>query len=285
MKSEKTNGYKAFEYQPKEYWQQRLARDFSLGGVGYLGLGRILNSYLYRLRVVAVDRAIKRWKIDVRGKSILDVGCGTGFWLEYWSRRGAAELSGVDIAEVAIDRLRQRFPNAKLYCDDISNPSFSLPTCFDIVSAFDVLFHITDDEKWSLALRNIARHLKPGGWLLLTDLFLHGRELAGTHQVSRTLSLYLEQLMSLGFEYLGRLPIFVFAHPPIDEQNKWWRKLLEAFWAFQVKAIYLARRLKIEPFVAHPLGGLIVFADLVATYLCREGPTSELMVVRKVQLL
>ena len=221
MKDEKTNSYQAFEYKPKEYWEERLTRDFSLGGVGYLGLGRIYNSYLYRLRVAAADRAIQRWKIDVRGKSVLDVGCGTGLWLEYWRRRGAAPLSGVDIADVAISRLSQRFPDAKLYCDDISNPSFSLPTQFDIVSAFDVLFHITDDEKWSLALGNIARHLKPGGWLLLSDLFLRGRELVGMHQVSRTLSLYLEQLTTIGFEYLGRLPIFVLAHPPIDEQNKW----------------------------------------------------------------
>ena len=245
-----------------------------------LGLGQIYNHWLYKIRVSAVNRAIRRMKIRTRGQNILDVGSGTGFWLAYWKRKGVAKLAGLDITEKAIMQLRQRYPDMALYRDDIARPGFKLSTTFDIISAFDVLFHITDDQGWSTALENIGQHLKPGGYLLITDLFLHSKDFRGFHQASRGLSEYEARLEALGIKVLARFPVFVFAHPPLDASGKW-RQILQRIWSLQTTTIRRAQRFRLEWLVAHALGGFMFLLELAATRLCLEGPTMELMVCRK----
>jgi SAM-dependent methyltransferase len=268
------------KYDPLHYWHERLSKEFSLGSVGSLGLGEIYNSWLYKLRKIAVNRAIQQFNIEIQGRRILDVGCGTGFWIDFWENKGANQVWGIDIAPIVIERLRHRFPEYNLYQADISDVGFSLSTTFDIISAFDVLFHITDDDSWRIALRNIAHHLKPDGWLLITDLFLHQTEFRGYHQVSRKLSTYETELNALEFNLMHRIPVFVFAHPPLDAQERW-RNLLEKIWNFQKTTIYRARRFHVEPIVAHMLGFSFFLFDSIATWVCREGPSMELLICRK----
>src|SRR6185369_12157083 len=42
---------------------------------------------------------------------------------------------------------------------------------YDLVNAFDVLYHITDEARWERAVRSLADAVAPGGLLLLTDTF------------------------------------------------------------------------------------------------------------------
>ena len=37
-------------FDPKNYWEQRLATSTGLEGVGYLGLGQPFNEWMYRVR-------------------------------------------------------------------------------------------------------------------------------------------------------------------------------------------------------------------------------------------
>lgn len=130
MKMEAQQGEKKdenpVEYQPSDYWEERLSRDFSLGGVGMAGLGQNYNFWLYKIRTSAVNRAIRTMNIKIQGQNVLDIGCGTGFWLSYWKSKGAAKLAGIDITEVAINRLHQRFPEIALYQDNIARPRLNL---------------------------------------------------------------------------------------------------------------------------------------------------------------
>ena len=73
---------------------------------------------------------------------------------------------GVDIAEVAIEKLSRMYPEYTFYRMDIGNRVHELEKAtFDVVSAMDVLFHIVDDNKYENALRNIYGLLRPGGTL------------------------------------------------------------------------------------------------------------------------
>ena len=51
------------------------------------------------------------WTLEAGG--VLDIGCGTGFFTGYYLDRGA-EVTGLDIATVSIERLRERFPSRSL---------------------------------------------------------------------------------------------------------------------------------------------------------------------------
>jgi SAM-dependent methyltransferase len=95
------------------------------------------------------------------GRSLLDVGCGTGTMLGYLSRYGA--VRGVDADEAAISFCRQRgVDNVQLY--DGRKLPFRDQT-FDLVTMFDVLEHIEDDR---FALEEVFRVLKAGGTFILT---------------------------------------------------------------------------------------------------------------------
>lgn len=60
--------------EPRRYWCERLQRDFSLNGVGYQALGLGMNHWVYRRRLGAVRRLLKRNQIDARVRWYLTAG-------------------------------------------------------------------------------------------------------------------------------------------------------------------------------------------------------------------
>ena len=103
----------------------------------------------------------QRFRRNSQDRDILDVGCGTGAMLTYLARYG--KVVGIDADAAAISFCRQRgLQNVQQY-DGMRFPFED--GRFDLVTMFDVLEHIEDDN---LALREILRVLKPTGTLMLT---------------------------------------------------------------------------------------------------------------------
>ena len=73
----------------RKYWETRLREHYSLAGVGYLRLGRRFNEWMYRVRGEVFDRVAAELLPSWSGKAVLDVGSGTGFYVERWLRLGA----------------------------------------------------------------------------------------------------------------------------------------------------------------------------------------------------
>ncbi|MGH7742073.1 MAG: class I SAM-dependent methyltransferase [Candidatus Eiseniibacteriota bacterium] len=183
-------------YQPREFWDKRLSEHFDLRGTGETGLSLAYNQACYALRARVLTRALSESALDPRGCSVLDVGCGTGFFTAYYLGRGA-RVTGLDIAPTSVERLRALHPQARFVLADVSEAA--LDEAFDVVNAFDVLYHITDEERWETAVRHLARAVRPGGLLLLTDTFREGGALAA-HNRMRPLSRYRSVLESEGLE-------------------------------------------------------------------------------------
>jgi SAM-dependent methyltransferase len=181
-------------YEPREFWQRRLSEHFDLRGTGETGLSLAYNRACYALRRSVLDRALRESGVGIAGRRVLDVGCGTGFFTAYYLERGAS-VTGLDIAPVAVERLRARHPEARFLLADVSEAA--LAERFDVVNAFDVLYHITDDARWERAVRHLAAAVAPGGILLATDTFAPLGGLAA-HNQSRPLARYRELLGAAG---------------------------------------------------------------------------------------
>jgi SAM-dependent methyltransferase len=192
-------------YDPKAFWEHRLGEHFDLVGTGETGQSLAYNRACYALRAIQLDKALARGGVTVAGRRVLDVGCGTGFFTEFYLRRGGT-VTGLDITTASVERLRQRFPQSRFILGDVSDTPPDAR--YDIVNAFDVLYHITDGARWERAVRHLAAAVAPGGWFVLTDLFDAG-ESEAHHNVIRPFSAYRALLEAEGLEPGERTPTHV----------------------------------------------------------------------------
>lgn len=252
--------------------------------MGYLRLGKRYNEWMYRIRGEVFDRVLEEiaeghWGPGAfgpqgwRGADVLDVGAGTGFYMERWIRF-RAQVVGMDFTGAAIEGLSERFPGARLIRADIGGSLDGINLrqgSFHAVSAFDVLFHIVDDEAYARAFENIASLLRAGGWFLWSDNFVRKEPERIAHQASRPFAESVRLVESAGFEILGRVPMFVLMNYPADSSSR----LARWGWTAMVGPAMLAE----------PLGWLIGAALYpIERRLVRrvgESPTTELMICRK----
>jgi 2-polyprenyl-3-methyl-5-hydroxy-6-metoxy-1,4-benzoquinol methylase len=100
---------------------------------------------------------------DLKGKLVLDVGCGMGRFAEVATRWGA-RVVGVDLsaaAEVAAKNLADR--NFTAFQADVFALPFA-PESFDVIYSIGVLHHTPDCEA---AVKALDKYLKPGGLLVV----------------------------------------------------------------------------------------------------------------------
>jgi SAM-dependent methyltransferase len=106
------------------------------------------------------------------GKTVLDLGCATGDLAAELAARGA-RVTGVDAYEDFLREARARaIPGARFLCGDLREPSAAWGVADGIWCSFAAAY-LTD---LSAALDSWKAHLKPGGFLALTeidDLFGH----------------------------------------------------------------------------------------------------------------
>jgi len=99
---------------------------------------------------------------ELRGKIVLDAGCGNGRY-SFWAAKYGAEVFGVDLGmgvEAAYENTKH-LPNVHIIQGDIFNLPFK-KDFFDIIFSIGVLMH-TGNAK--LATRKLVSHLKKGGTL------------------------------------------------------------------------------------------------------------------------
>mgnify|MGYP001586357550 FL=1 len=157
------------EYKAREYWEGRLRRNFSLSATGHSGFSLGYNRYMYKLKAKKLTQALRRYNINVEGARVLDIGSGTGFFVEYYLNRGAGAVSGLDITDVSVELLSRKFPDCRFSRLDISKSRYPAADKFDIINVFDVLYHIVDDGDFRSAIKNMAVCARAGAGLFITD--------------------------------------------------------------------------------------------------------------------
>jgi 2-polyprenyl-3-methyl-5-hydroxy-6-metoxy-1,4-benzoquinol methylase len=107
------------------------------------------------------------------GATVLDVGMGTG-WTTVFLAETGFDPTGVDLAPASVTVGRRRAERyhapARFAVADMDN--LELGQEFDAILVFDALHHTNQQAE---VVRRLARHTKPGGWILFGEpSWLHG---------------------------------------------------------------------------------------------------------------
>ena len=108
-----------------------------------------------------VDEIIAR---KAPGGVVLDYGCFTGDLYEQLAPYQPARIVGIDISRQGIETARARFPAGEYAVMDAHRTTFGDAT-FDLVVGRSILHHLD----WEVAIREVARLLKPGGMAVFTE--------------------------------------------------------------------------------------------------------------------
>ncbi len=105
--------------------------------------------------------------------SVLDIGCGPGGSLAFFSKEYGCRVSGVDISEKAVMNARHEVPHADIRIADAASLPFD-DSMFDAVFMECTLTLFAEPEK---AIKESFRVLKTGGWLVISSITKEGPEL------------------------------------------------------------------------------------------------------------
>jgi SAM-dependent methyltransferase len=99
---------------------------------------------------------------------ILDVGCGPGFWVRFFARRGFIKVTGCDLTQAAVDLTNRSIELFGLNGRAEVGNAEDLPygnEAFDHVNCQGVIHHTPEPRQ---AVKEIARVLAPGGTVCLS---------------------------------------------------------------------------------------------------------------------
>lgn len=97
-----------------------------------------------------------------RTVSLLDIGCGDGYWLSRLNGLPNVKLYGMDYNHIRVDRARKALPDVEIYHSDIF--TYSPHRTFDLVLLSQVIEHVDDDRA---LLQKVRGFLNSDGVLIL----------------------------------------------------------------------------------------------------------------------
>jgi 2-polyprenyl-3-methyl-5-hydroxy-6-metoxy-1,4-benzoquinol methylase len=258
----------------QQYWEKRLSDGLNLQNVGTLRAGHNYNIWLYRIRNHVLRRVVSLLKLKLEECSIIDLGTGTGFYVQQFCEMGATHVTGIDLTTVSVDNLKKKYPNYIFHQADIGDPlpAELLSQTYDVVTTFDVLFHIVDNRHYQQSLKNVSSLLKPDGYFIFSENFLrHATEQTAPHIKHRSRIEIKNALHQAGFEIVFQKPVFHAMNYPIDSTSQWARKA----W---VKAMAITRKSEI---LGSLLGAFLFLVDLIMVEVSKESPSTKIIVCRK----
>ncbi len=274
------------KYKPEKYWEERLNKNFSLGGVGHLGFSLIYNIWLYKAKLYTIRRILKNNNINCQGKKLLDIGVGTGFYLSFWEKLGVKSIAGIDITSKSIEELTKKYPKYKFVKANIGDEKLSINEKFDIISAFDVLFHIVRNNEFEQAIRNIKKFSHKDTIFLIMDNFLKEYKPAHKHESDRTLEYYKKILNSNFIKIEDIISIFYFMNTPIDIEridSKFIKILINKVWRINKKIASYSKKLgPMGSSISFFWGLLLYYFDRLILKYTFWGPSTKLMLAKPV---
>ena len=207
------------EFDAGAYWQERVGAGADLAVVGHRAMGPAYNGEIYARRIDALESMLEHHvRKPLQQVRILDVGCGSGFYTRFWQAKGVRDYFGVDISGRTVEHLGKIYPDYKFVRADVTE---SLPEVvkalgpFDVITIFDVLYHIVDDLRVDAAIDNIAALIASDGHLLIMDQLCKRDYQVSKHVKYRNRDSYLSMFDRRKLALQDSELLFHFLVPPI----------------------------------------------------------------------
>lgn len=201
------------------YWQERVGAGADLAVVGHRAMGPAYNGEIYARRIDALESMLERHiRKPLSQLRVLDVGCGSGFYTHFWQAKGVRDYIGVDISARTIEHLGGVYPDYDFMRADVTEELPELVVSrgpFDVITIFDVLYHIVDDLRVDAAIENIAALLAPHGRLLIMDQLCKRDYQVSKHVKYRNRDTYLSMFGRRALSLRDSELLFHFLVPPI----------------------------------------------------------------------
>jgi ubiquinone/menaquinone biosynthesis C-methylase UbiE len=103
----------------------------------------------------------------VKGKTVLDIACGTGYGSKILIEKNAEKVFGIDLSKESIDFAAENYTGdgLKFMVGDIYEIDFP-DNYFDIIVSFETIEHVNDNQK---AFSELSRVLNPEGKLIISS--------------------------------------------------------------------------------------------------------------------
>jgi len=124
-----------------------------------------LDTQLVRNCILELSR---RNMFPLEGKSVADIGCGSGRWLLEFAQWEASEIHGIELDEARLERAKRRLPSADLRTGDARYLPWE-ENAFDLVSHFTLFSSILNTTVKQQIAAEMVRIAKPGGIILWFD--------------------------------------------------------------------------------------------------------------------
>ena len=106
------------------------------------------------------------------GKRVLDVGCGGGILSESMAKRGAAHVTGIDMAEKSLETAQahaaaERVDNIDYRCIRVEDLAAEQPHSFDVVTCMEMMEHVPDP---AAIVKACSELVKPDGMVFFSTI-------------------------------------------------------------------------------------------------------------------
>jgi SAM-dependent methyltransferase len=133
------------------------------------------NLFIYQSRERAFLKLLRAANfLPLKGRRILDVGCGDGSVLRDLLRYGAveADLHGLDLLADRVERAQELLSAADIRRGDAQSLPYE-DAGFDLVLGFTMLSSVVDQDARGRVAAEMTRVTRPGGRIVLYDFWLN----------------------------------------------------------------------------------------------------------------
>jgi SAM-dependent methyltransferase len=121
----------------------------------------------YEAEALRIKELVSQCK-KTSGSSLLDVACGTGLHAGYLDKY--FQVTGIDLDQNMVAAALEKYPGISFQLGDMRD--FELGKQYDVITClFSAIGYMLDIGQLHAAIRNMGRHLKPGGVIFVEPWF------------------------------------------------------------------------------------------------------------------